>query len=284
MAAAVTRSTRASGGAWASSRPRNSLTHAALPSTSANTPSTSLPTHPASPSRVAREYTKGRKPTPCTTPSTRTDARTLLVTRPVCRPSPPASGRPAGAAIKQVCRNHRYEERSPYHENSRLWAAMPGLAGSRPSRLRGGGASIGPRVHQGIVRPAEVAEPPDGFLRAHLRQVPGGSGRAGERHAERHGHVVPAGPGVGIQVDLCPDGDRQWPAAWQMRASDGSTVYVAAQGPPYPLRLTKGSSRADFTQWNSVTIPPPPPASQIVDLSQLTGSASRPGPDGVGGL
>jgi hypothetical protein len=56
-----------------------------------------------------------------------------------------------------------------------------------------------------------------------------------------------------------------------MRASDGSTVYVAAQGPPYPLRLTKGPSRIDFTQWNSVTIPPPPPASQVVDLSQLTG-------------
>ena len=59
--------------------------------------------------------------------------------------------------------------------------------------------------------------------------------------------------------------------AWQMRGSDGSTVYVAAQGPPYPLRLTKGPSRVDFTQWNSVTIPPPPPASQVVDLSQLTG-------------
>lgn len=57
--------------------------------------------------------------------------------------------------------------------------------------------------------------------------------------------------------------------AWQMRASDGSTVYVAAQGPPYPLRVTKGASRADFTQWNAVTIPPPPPASQIVDISQL---------------
>jgi hypothetical protein len=57
--------------------------------------------------------------------------------------------------------------------------------------------------------------------------------------------------------------------AWQMRASDGSTVYVAAHGPPYPLRLTKGSSHADFTQWNAVTIPPPLPASQVVDLSQL---------------
>jgi hypothetical protein len=57
--------------------------------------------------------------------------------------------------------------------------------------------------------------------------------------------------------------------AWQMHASDGSTVYVAAQGPPYPLRVTKGASRADFTQWNAVTIPPPPPASQVVDISQL---------------
>jgi len=57
--------------------------------------------------------------------------------------------------------------------------------------------------------------------------------------------------------------------AWQMRASDGSTVYVAAHGPPYPLRMTKGSSHADFTQWNAAAIPPPPPASQVVDLSQL---------------
>ena len=81
MAAAITRSTRASGGACVSSRPRNSPTRAAGPSTSANTPSTSLPTHPARPSRVAREYTNGRKPTPCTTPSTRTDARTMLATR-----------------------------------------------------------------------------------------------------------------------------------------------------------------------------------------------------------
>src|SRR6266487_1212985 len=80
IAAAVTRSTRASGGACVSSSPRNCSTHAAAPSTSAKTPSTSLPTHPARPSRVAREYTKGRKPTPCTTPSTRTDARTMVLT------------------------------------------------------------------------------------------------------------------------------------------------------------------------------------------------------------
>jgi ABC-type glycerol-3-phosphate transport system substrate-binding protein len=57
--------------------------------------------------------------------------------------------------------------------------------------------------------------------------------------------------------------------AWQLRAADGSAAYVAAQGPPYPLRLMKGFNRIDFTQWNAVTIPPPPPASQVVDLSQL---------------
>jgi hypothetical protein len=57
--------------------------------------------------------------------------------------------------------------------------------------------------------------------------------------------------------------------AWQMHSADGTTAYVAAHGPPYPLRLTKGTSHIDLTQWNAVTIPPPPPASQIVDLSQL---------------
>ena len=84
MACAVTRSTRASGGASRSTRSRNFLTDSAGPSTSAKTPSTSLPTHPARPSRAAREYTNGRNPTPWTTPSTRTDVRMRWVTRPVC--------------------------------------------------------------------------------------------------------------------------------------------------------------------------------------------------------
>jgi hypothetical protein len=57
--------------------------------------------------------------------------------------------------------------------------------------------------------------------------------------------------------------------AWEVRAGSVSTVYVAAQGPSYPLRVVGRPGRIDFTQWNSVTIPPPPPASQVVDLSQL---------------
>ena len=60
--------------------------------------------------------------------------------------------------------------------------------------------------------------------------------------------------------------------AWQMRAGSAGTIYVAAQGPPYPLRVVSpsGSNHIDYTQWNSVTIPPPPPASQVVDLGQLS--------------
>jgi hypothetical protein len=57
--------------------------------------------------------------------------------------------------------------------------------------------------------------------------------------------------------------------AWEMSVSGEGTAYVAAQGTPYPLRMVKGPDRVDFTQWNSAAIPPLPPASQIVDLSQL---------------
>src|SRR5580704_12367948 len=81
MALVVTRSILASGGASRSSRRRNSLTAATGPSTSTNTPSRSLPTSPVRPSPVARVYTNGRKPTPWTTPSTRTAVRISPVTR-----------------------------------------------------------------------------------------------------------------------------------------------------------------------------------------------------------
>ncbi len=76
----VTRSILASGGASRSSRSRKSLTVAAGPSTSTNTPSRSLPTNPVRPSPVARVYTNGRKPTPWTTPSTRIAVRTSWLT------------------------------------------------------------------------------------------------------------------------------------------------------------------------------------------------------------
>jgi hypothetical protein len=57
---------------------------------------------------------------------------------------------------------------------------------------------------------------------------------------------------------------------WEIKTTDGTTAYVAAQGTHYPLRVMQRSGRIDFTQWNSVTIPSPPPASQVVDMNQLT--------------
>jgi hypothetical protein len=61
--------------------------------------------------------------------------------------------------------------------------------------------------------------------------------------------------------------------AWKYHSSNGGTVYIAAHGKPYPLRLTAPSNRGQltFSKWNSVSIPGPPPSSQVVDLSQLHG-------------
>jgi len=63
--------------------------------------------------------------------------------------------------------------------------------------------------------------------------------------------------------------------AWILHGRTGGTAYVAAHGQPYPLRFTapaaQGGGHLDFTQWNTATIPPPPPASKVVDLNQLHG-------------
>jgi hypothetical protein len=64
-------------------------------------------------------------------------------------------------------------------------------------------------------------------------------------------------------------------SAWAVTASDG-TGYIASQGKAYLLRITStstssGTGTLNFTQWDAVTIPPAPPASQIVDTSKLTG-------------
>jgi len=60
---------------------------------------------------------------------------------------------------------------------------------------------------------------------------------------------------------------------WKYHSSAGGTVYVAAHGKPYPLRLAAPSNggKLTFSKWNSVTIPGPPPAGQVVDLNQLHG-------------
>jgi hypothetical protein len=62
--------------------------------------------------------------------------------------------------------------------------------------------------------------------------------------------------------------------AWILHGKHGGRAYIAATGQAYPLRFTARSSQAgrlDFTQWNKAKIPPPPPASQVVDPSQLHG-------------
>lgn len=60
--------------------------------------------------------------------------------------------------------------------------------------------------------------------------------------------------------------------AWAMRCRNGRTVYVAASGPAYPLRDVvpgRHAAHVDFTRWNHVTMPPAPPASEVVTLRQL---------------
>ena len=62
--------------------------------------------------------------------------------------------------------------------------------------------------------------------------------------------------------------------AWLLQDSRGNSIYVARHGKPYVLRVvatppTRGS--VNLTQWNAVRIPGPPPANQVVNLSQLRG-------------
>ncbi len=60
--------------------------------------------------------------------------------------------------------------------------------------------------------------------------------------------------------------------AWLLQDSHGNSVFIAARGKPYVLRevAPPGGSSLNLTRWNGVRIPGPPPASQVVNLSQLT--------------
>lgn len=62
--------------------------------------------------------------------------------------------------------------------------------------------------------------------------------------------------------------------AWLLQDSHGNSLYVAARGKPYLVRevaAPPGEGSVNLTQWNAVRIPGPPPASQVVTLSQLEG-------------
>lgn len=98
---------------------------------------------------------------------------------------------------------------------------------------------------------------------AQARGLTGGAGMAKflSSMSWKPGHVRYVGPAtVGGQP------------AWVLAGSDGSTAYVAARGKPYVLRLLPPRAkrgRLDFSQWNTVKLPPPPPAKQVVDLGKL---------------
>lgn len=59
-------------------------------------------------------------------------------------------------------------------------------------------------------------------------------------------------------------------AAYSLTVSDG-TLVVARSSPHYPLDLisTNGQGSIQFSEWNSASVPGPPPASEVINLSQL---------------
>jgi hypothetical protein len=68
--------------------------------------------------------------------------------------------------------------------------------------------------------------------------------------------------------------------AWLLQDPRGNSLYVAAHGKPYPVRVVAappGEGNVNLTQWNAVRIPGPPPASQVVTLRQLEGQRAAVG-------
>jgi hypothetical protein len=62
-----------------------------------------------------------------------------------------------------------------------------------------------------------------------------------------------------------------------LKASDGSTLDVAAQGKAYPLRVVAPSGRPGsviFSQWDKVPAPSPPPSSEVINLDKLKAGLS----------
>jgi hypothetical protein len=52
------------------------------------------------------------------------------------------------------------------------------------------------------------------------------------------------------------------------------TVYVAAHGTPYPLRITAGGNQLKFADWNTAKLPPLPPTAKVVTVSELKSMAA----------
>jgi len=61
-------------------------------------------------------------------------------------------------------------------------------------------------------------------------------------------------------------------AAWILRAADGSTLAVSSASRHYPLAASTGGSPHEvvmYSQWNAVPPPVSPPASQVLNISNL---------------
>ncbi len=62
--------------------------------------------------------------------------------------------------------------------------------------------------------------------------------------------------------------------AWVLCDSNEGLVYVKSSGKHYVARLSGGRGirgGLNFTQWNGVTIPPAPPASEVINAGQIKG-------------
>ena len=63
--------------------------------------------------------------------------------------------------------------------------------------------------------------------------------------------------------------------ALALHGSDGSALYVAAAGPPFPLRAiapkSSDAGELDFSEWNAVPPIAAPPAADVISLGQLIG-------------
>jgi hypothetical protein len=65
--------------------------------------------------------------------------------------------------------------------------------------------------------------------------------------------------------------------AVELKSADGSTLDVAAQGKPYPLRVVAPSGSEGsviFSQWDKVPAPKPPPSSEVINIDKLKASTS----------
>lgn len=56
---------------------------------------------------------------------------------------------------------------------------------------------------------------------------------------------------------------------WNLDVVGGGSVSIPQHGTSYPLAVTVLKEQLSFSQWNSVTIPSPPPASAIFNVGQL---------------